>query len=111
MSDVCPDLLQFANRSFIFQQLPEEIELVWDDSVAPEAAVDLDAPHVSSGTALKHFFLGFSFFIALYATIKFSEPEKRSPVASKSAVLPKNGFLMDVGLASEEEAHEDEEQA
>ncbi len=90
-------------------QLPEEIELVWDDSVAPEATVDLDAPHVSSGTALKHFFLGFSFFVALYATIKLSEPEKRSPVAHKSAVLPKNGFLMDVGLASEDDAHEDEE--
>jgi hypothetical protein len=77
--------------------------------VAPEATIDIDAPHVSSGTVLKHFCLAFSLLFALYATIKYSEPEKRSPVANKSAVLPKNGFLMDVGLVTAGDAHEDEE--
>ncbi len=28
-------------------QLPEEVELVWDDSVAPELCIDFDAPDTS----------------------------------------------------------------
>ena len=35
--------------------MPEEVELVWDDSVAPETALDFDAPHYPLKTVLKSF--------------------------------------------------------
>jgi hypothetical protein len=84
--------------------------LVWDDTVAPETCVDLDAPHVSSSDVLKHFFLGFSGFVLLYTFLKMSEPEKRSPVASRASVVNMDAHLADVGLGEyTEEAHADEE--
>ena len=43
-------------------QLPEEVELIWDDSVAPETALDLDAPHVDTKEVLAMFFGAFIFF-------------------------------------------------
>ena len=86
------------------------MELVWDDTVAPETAVDLDAPHVATGDVLKHFIMGFSFFALLYTVLKISEPESRSPVASRASVVNMDAHRADVGLGEyTEEEHADEE--
>ncbi len=78
--------------------MPEEVELVWDDSVAPEAAIDLDAPSVSNGDVLKAFATAFGFFGAVYMFVKFSDPESRNPVAPRAAVIDHGAFRADLGL-------------
>lgn len=100
-----------------FSQLPEEIELVWDDGVAPETCIDFDAPHV----AIKDILLGFIGVVGsiagLYNFISFMDPAGNSPVAPRSTVIPPNTvnlfFGLDVpdsdgGDADEEEEEEDE---
>jgi hypothetical protein len=47
----------------------EENELVWNDGVAPETALDFDAPHVDSNTGLLWFLGGLFFFYANYKLI------------------------------------------
>jgi hypothetical protein len=46
--------------------LHEEDELIWNDGVAPETAIDFDAPHVSSGAGLAWWLGGFLFFYSIY---------------------------------------------
>lgn len=87
--------------------------MVWDDTVAPETCVDFDAPHVASSDVLKHFFLGFSCFALLYTFLKASEPEKRSPVASRASVVNMDAYRAEVGVPGveyTEEAHDEEDE-
>lgn len=44
----------------------EQDELVWNDSVAPETAIDFDAPHISKGQGLLMWLGGFAFFFAVW---------------------------------------------
>jgi len=99
-------------------QLPEEVELVWDDGVAPEAAIDFDAPHISGKEVLLSFLAGLSGIAGVYGLVYLSDPESKSPAVPRSAVLSKQGILVDLGLAeftTEEEyagasaAHDEEE--
>jgi hypothetical protein len=46
--------------------LPEEDELIWNDRVAPETALDLDAPHISPLEGLVFWLGGFAFFYSVY---------------------------------------------
>ena len=46
--------------------LPEEDELIWNDRVAPETALDLDAPHISPLEGLVLWLGGFAFFYSVY---------------------------------------------
>lgn len=75
----------------------EETELVWDDSVAPETAIDFDAPHVSSSRVLLAFLGGMGFFVTCFALVALSDPESRNPVAPRSAVISKARLLHNVG--------------
>lgn len=59
-------------------QLHEEDELIWNDGVAPEAALDFDAPHVSKAAGLAWWLGGFGFFAAVYAFAKSTgQPQKK----------------------------------
>jgi hypothetical protein len=44
----------FARIAVPSQPLHEEVELVWNDGVAPETLIDFDAPHIPKYQALKH---------------------------------------------------------
>lgn len=57
-----------------FGQFPEENELVWDDGVAPETAIDFDAPHVNKWKAFGMWLGGFAFFGTLGAVITAIDP-------------------------------------
>eukprot|EP01039_Chlorochromonas_danica_P010642 gene10642-11798_t len=86
--------------------LPEEVELVWNDGVAPECAVDIDARHIPTGRMVKHFLTGLGFFASTFLVIYISDPASRAPIAPRSAVLNEKAFLVDIGLAPESDLEE-----
>lgn len=51
---------------YFFPQLHEEHELVWSDGVAPETAIDFDAPHLSPLAGLGYWLGGLGFFYGVY---------------------------------------------
>ena len=81
------------------QQLPEEVELVWDDSVAPEACIDLDAQHMSGKEVIASMLIAFGGFGALYAYCVASDPEAKNPVAIRKYALPYDGLKYELGMA------------
>ena len=81
----------------IFQQIPEEVELVWDDTVAPETCIDFDAPHVSTKDVLLSFFAAFGFFGAVLTLVTLSDPVGSNPVARRSAVISQESFDFSMG--------------
>jgi len=90
--------------------LPEEVELVWDDTVAPETAIDLDAPHVSTNEVLSAFAAAFLFFLGLYTAVALSDPVGSNPVAPRSTVIPEATMRTIYGLEQVEGAEEEEEE-
>ena len=46
--------------------------MIWDDGVAPEMALDVDAPHISKWEGLAWWLGGFAFFYAVYVGAKAS---------------------------------------
>ena len=98
-------------------QLPEEVELVWDDSVAPETCIDFDAAHISTNEVFGTFAFAFAAIFGLYTIISVVDPASLSPVAPRSAVIPPNTVNLFLGIdiaeggedAEEEEAEEDDE--
>lgn len=87
--------MKFSNYSV---QLPEQVELVWDDGVAPETCIDFDAPHVSTQEVLLTFLASFGFFATLYTLVSLSDPVGSNPVAPRSAVIPDNMLRSSLGL-------------
>lgn len=81
---------------------------MWDDSVAPETAIDFDAPHVDTKEVVFAAFLGASFFALLYTFIALNDPAKRSPLASKQAIISVEDFRADCGLGERAVAEEEE---
>jgi hypothetical protein len=62
--------------------LPEEDELIWNDRVAPETALDLDAPHVGRLEGLVMWLGGFAFFYAVYQyAVSTSHPSNKPTVS------------------------------
>ena len=55
-------------------QLSEHAELIWEDGVAPETAIDFDVQQMSTKTALLWFLSGFTFFWGLYEGVKHYNP-------------------------------------
>ena len=88
--------------------IPEQAELVWDDSVAPEVCVDFDAAHVSSNEAVSMWALGIAFFVGLYTLCSLSDVPSRSPVAKRAAVLSAQGYQYDIGAIAELEEEDSE---
>jgi hypothetical protein len=88
--------------------LPEEVELVWDDSVAPETCIDFDASHVSSKEVISMWTLGLVFFAGLFTLVSLSDVPSRSPVAKKAAILSEQGYKYDIGVIDEINEDQDE---
>ena len=87
--------------------------MVWDDSVAPEATIDLDAQHIPGRVVIASMLSAAGAFLALYAYCVYSEPEKANPVAPRATVIPFNGLRYECGIdaakGADEEHDEDEE--
>ena len=62
--------------------LPEEDELIWNDRVAPETALDFDAPHISSNTGLLMWLGGFAFFYGVFQFAKSTAHPGNKPTVS-----------------------------
>ena len=90
--------------------MPEEVELVWDDSVAPEACIDLDAPQMSGSTVLWSMFAVAVAFSGLYTYVVVSDPEGSNPVAKRETVIPHNGLKYEMGLSKSASENEGEEE-
>ena len=85
-----------------FQRLPvpkgpvhEEYELLWDDGVAPELALDFDAPHVSKTKGLAMWLGGLSFFGLVGLVVWLTDPAGRNPATKR--VLPYDGLARELG--------------
>lgn len=59
------------------------MELVWNDGVAPETAIDFDAPNVPLSTVLMSFACAFGFFGMVYGLIALNDPETKNPVSRR----------------------------
>lgn len=90
-------------------QLPEEVELIWDDTVAPETTIDFDAPHVSTKEVMAMFFGAFAFFGTLYTVIALGDPVGNNPVALRSTVIPASTMQQVVGAEVGVTEDEDDE--
>lgn len=60
-------------------QLHEEDELIWNDGVAPETAIDFDAQHVSKGSGLLWWLGGLAFFFSVYQFAKATNHPAKKP--------------------------------
>ena len=74
------------------QPLHEEHELIWDDGVAPEVALDFDAPYISRALGLKMFLGGFAFFASIYAFA--SVQPYGTKMAVRQGINPTQTFLL-----------------
>ncbi len=87
-------------------QLPEEIELVWDDTVAPETAIDMESPHVSTHLMLSSIAAVIAAFSCVIGVISWIDPVKNSPVALRKHVIPFDGLKSELGLMKEEDVEQ-----
>ncbi len=91
------------------------MELVWDDTVAPETCVDFDAPHVSSAEVFRMILVAIAGFTGLYAYVAWTDPVGSNPVALRSTVIPMSTMQQVIGAevtaegAAEEGGEEEEE--
>ena len=87
---------------------------MWDDTVAPETAIDFDAPHVSTTEVLQMIAGAVLFFTGLYTLVAWSDPVGSNPVALRATVIPASTMQQILGAevtaaAAEEEEEEEEE--
>lgn len=101
-----PNMPPFARNPPPTGRLPEEVELVWDDSVAPETAIDFDAPHVDDKEVHAMIFGAAMFFASVYGLVALSDPVGNNPVATRDTVIPKSTMQQLVGDAVTEEEEE-----
>mmetsp|Transcript_39641 Transcript_39641/g.40407 ORF Transcript_39641/g.40407 Transcript_39641/m.40407 type:complete len:135 (+) Transcript_39641:65-469(+) len=102
-----PALPPFARLAPPSGTIPNEVELVWDDHVAPETCIDFDAPNVSGKQAWGSLLAVFAGLAGLFALISISDPAGNCPVAPRSTVIPFDGLKYELtgegGDAEEEE--------
>ena len=92
-------------------QLPEEVELIWDDGVAPETCIDFDAGHVSTQEVLGTVAAAFGAIFGLMGIINVVDPQQYNPVAPRSAVIPPYTYERFMAIALPEGADEEAEEA
>ena len=83
------------------------MELVWDDSVAPETCIDFDAPHISTSEMLWSIASVAAMFGALYTYVVLSDPEGSNPVAKRETVIPAS-YAYDCGITDKMPEEEDD---
>jgi len=74
----------------------EESELLWDDGVAPELALDFDAQNYSKWTGFAMWLGGLGFFVSVASFIHFVwDPPSRKPHGPRE--LPYNNLSEELG--------------
>ena len=76
--------MELTSLAFLTFQMTENTDALWDDGVAPELALDFDAPHISTREALYTWAGGFSMFFLLFQAIKASSSEDDNPALDHS---------------------------
>lgn len=56
---------------------------MWHDGVAPEGALDFDAPHMSTAEGVSWWLGGLGFFFILFQLVKTTDPEGKRPTAKR----------------------------
>ena len=56
---------------------------MWSDGVAPETAIDFDAPHISAYEGLAWWLGGFGFFFGVYTFAKSVDHPANNPAAAR----------------------------
>ena len=79
------------------------MELVWDDGVAPETALDLEAAHITTGQMVGSMAVVAAFFCGLLGFVYWVDVEKNSPVVKRKHVIPYDGLRVETGLLKEED--------
>eukprot|EP01041_Mallomonas_annulata_P000101 gene101-143_t len=100
-----PAMPPFARLAPPTGTIPEEVELVWDDAVAPETCIDFDAPTISGTQALLSLFTVMAGFATLFGLICLSDPVGNNPVAPRSTVLPFNGLRKELTGMDDEDVN------
>ena len=63
--------------------LHEEHELVWDDGVAPELAIDFDAQHIPKWEGVLTWFGGMGFFATVAGLVWWTDPASKNPAVNR----------------------------
>jgi hypothetical protein len=64
---------------------------VWSDGVAPETAIDFDAPHISPLQGLAYWLGGFAFFGSVYLYARSTDHPANNPAAPRQ--LPTDAIV------------------
>lgn len=68
-------------------RLHEDIELVWNDGVAPETFIDFEASHIGKYQALAHWLLAFSGLASIMGIVALYDPESMRQAVRKVEML------------------------
>lgn len=63
---------------------------MWNDGVAPETAIDFDAPHLSPLTGLAWWLGGFGFFFSVFLYARSTDHPSNNPAAARE--LPREAI-------------------
>jgi hypothetical protein len=88
---VCYHILNSKTVILLFYiniQYTENRDCLWDDGVAPELALDFDAPNVSSSEALWTLMGAFGVFVIYYNIIKYTVVENPALGHETDCVYP-----------------------
>ncbi|KAL0582665.1 hypothetical protein ABG067_007349 [Albugo candida] len=69
-------------------RLHEDIELVWNDGVAPETFIDFEASHIGKYQALAHWLLAFSGLASIMGIVALYDPESMRQAEFRRNCLP-----------------------
>lgn len=84
--------------------MAENHDIIFDDGVAPEMALDFDCPHISSGEAMMTWLGALGGVALFYQLVKSTDPEGQNPAVNREFNLthpiPKTGedFLKKVDV-------------
>mmetsp|Transcript_14541 Transcript_14541/g.21445 ORF Transcript_14541/g.21445 Transcript_14541/m.21445 type:complete len:125 (-) Transcript_14541:54-428(-) len=90
-----PPLPPFQRLPTPSQPLVENHDIIFDDGVAPELALDFDCPHISSGEAVTTWAGALTGVFLFYQWVKSTDPEGQNPAVNRKVNLvhpvPKKG--------------------
>jgi len=103
-----PPLPPFVRTRNPKGKLNNDHELIWDDRVAAETCLDLDALHISTGEAVKMWAGALLTLTGLYQLCKFINPSSYKVAVPVGETLPPVGldFIDKKGEGSETEEEE-----
>ena len=103
-----PPLPPFVRTRNPKSKLNNDHELIWDDRVAAETCLDLDALHISTGEAFSMWAGALLALTGLYQFCKYMDPPSYKAAVSVGETLPPVGLDFIDG-ASAHEAEDSEE--